>query len=259
MKIINSILTIALRDLTKLFRDKLRIVANFIFPIFFVGVLGSSIQSNLGNGLNYNFLTFVFLGVIGQTLFQSTAAGIISLVEDRQNDFAQEMFVAPIPRYAILMGKILGETMVSMFQVLGVLVFGLVFQIDIQIGSLLATLPFFLLSAIMGGAFGVLVMSGLSEQRSANQIFPFLLFPQFFLAGVFNPIKNLPSILLIASRISPMTYAVDLLRSIYYQGDPAYNQVVLFNPTVNIAVVTIVSTIFLSIGTFIFVKKEGNK
>ena len=33
-----------------------------------------------------------------------------------------------------------------------------------------------------------MVMANLNSQRAANQVFPFLVLPQFFLAGVFNPI-----------------------------------------------------------------------
>ena len=111
-KTINAILVIALRDLTKLLRDRTRIVASLVFPLVFVGVLGNSLNSNLSTDVGFNFLTFVFIGVIGQNLFQSTASGIISLIEDRQNDFSQEMFIAPVSRYVIIFGKILGESMV---------------------------------------------------------------------------------------------------------------------------------------------------
>ena len=74
MKNINAITAIAFRDITKLFRDKTRILANFVFPVIFIGVLGGSLQSNLQESLPYNFLTFVFTGVIAQTLIQSTAS-----------------------------------------------------------------------------------------------------------------------------------------------------------------------------------------
>lgn len=259
MKEFNAIITIAFRDVTKLLRDRTRILANFVFPIIFIGVLGTSLQANLSNEIGYNFLAFVFIGVLAQTLFQSTAAGIVSLVEDRQTDFAQEMFVAPISRYTILAGKILGETLVSLIQMTGVLIFGIIFGIPLDYGSLLQLVPFAFLVSFFGGAFGVLVMANLSEQRTANQIFPFLLFPQFFLAGVFNPVKDLPLILLILSRISPMTYAVDLMRSVYYYGKPEYDQVVLFNPTLNVLVLVIASIIFMSLGTYLFVKNERNK
>ncbi len=255
----NAVITIAFRDIIKLLRDRSRIVASFIFPIIFIGVLGASLQQNLGASLGYNFLTVVFIGVLAQTLFQSTASGIISLVEDRQNDFAQEMFIAPISRYAILLGKILGETFVSLVQIIGVILFAFVIRIPLDLASLLRLFPFVIAIAFFGGAFGVMVMSSLSEQRSANQIFPFLLFPQFFLAGVFNPIQNLPLPILIASRISPMTYAVDLSRSVYYYGKPEYAKVVLFNPILNLTVVLGAGLIFLMIGTFLFVRNERNR
>lgn len=259
MNNINAVIAIASRDITKLFKDKFRIIASLIFPAIFIGILGTSLQQNLGGNLGYNFLTFIFIGVLAQTLFQSTASGIISLVEDRQNDFAQEMFIAPISRYAIIIGKIIGETVVSLIQIIGVLAFALIIGIPISFPSLLALVPFFFLVSLFGGAFGIIVMANLSDQRTASEIFPFLLFPQFFLAGVFNPINSLPLPVLIASRLSPMTYAVDLLRSMYYLGRPEYSKVVLFNPFINLTVIAAASFVFLIAGTLIFVRKEKNR
>lgn len=258
-KEINAIITIAFRDLTKLLRDRARIAANFIFPTIFIGILGTSLQSNLSDQLPYNFLTFVFTGVVGQTLFQSTAAGLISLVEDRQTDFAQELFISPISRYSIIIGKILGETMVSFIQVFGVILFAIVFGIPLTLISLLRLIPFFVVISFFGGAFGLLVMANLSEQRAANQIFPFLLFPQYFLAGVFNPIKNLPFPLMIASRLAPMTYAIDLIRSIYYFDTPQAVYTTLFNPWLDLLIVLILFGAFITLGTFLFVRKEKNR
>lgn len=259
MNTINAVITIAFRDVIKLLRDRTRLAFSLVFPAIFIGVLGTSLQANVGGNLGYNFLEFVFIGVIAQTLFQSTAGGIISLVEDRQNDFAQEMFIAPISRYAILLGKMVGETLVSLVQIIGVLVLGVLIGVPLQWLDLLRLVPFVFLVSLFGGAFGVLVMSTLSNQRSANQIFPFLLFPQFFLAGVFNPIQNLPLPILVASRISPMTYAVDLLRSVYYLGTPAYSKTVLYGPTIDIIVVALFTVAFLATGTFLFVRNERDR
>lgn len=91
---VNAIFTIAYRDFTKLLRDRSRMLFSLIFPIIFIGVLGGSLQSNLSASAGYNFLSFIFAGVLGQTLFQSTGSGVISLIEDRENDFSQEIFVS---------------------------------------------------------------------------------------------------------------------------------------------------------------------
>lgn len=259
MKTINAILAIALRDVTKLFRDRGRILASLIFPFIFVGVLGGGLNANLSTDVGYNFLVFIFTGVLAQNLFQSTAAGIISLIEDRQTDFAQAMFVAPVSRYAIIFGKMLGESLVAIVQLLGVIVMGIILRVPIDFGQLVRLTPMILVVCLFGGAFGTLVMSSLTNQRTANQIFPFLLFPQFFLSGVFSPIKNLPPILLVLSRIAPMTYAVDLIRGIYYWGKPEFSKVVLFSPATNLAIITVLSVIMMVMGTILFVRNERNR
>lgn len=256
---LNTIFAIAFRDVTKLLRDRTRILASLVFPIVFIGALGGSLQSNWGDETGYNLLVFVFTGVFGQTMFQSTAAGIISLVEDRANDFSQEMFVAPVSRATILIGKILGETLVSFLQGLAILVFGLIIGVPLTLPQVLLMIAGALVISFLGGAFGILVLGNLSNERTANQIFPFLIFPQFFLAGVFSPIKDLPWYLFILSRLAPMTYAVDFSRAVYYWGKPEYDKVVLFNPVLSLSIIAVLFIIFLSVGTYFFTKNEADK
>lgn len=259
MREINAILTIAYRDFVKFSRDRSRIIISFIFPLIFIGVLGGSLQSNLGKQAGYNFLIFTFTGVLGQTLFQSTASGIISLIEDRENDFSQEIFVSPISRYSIIIGKITGESAVAFAQVIGIIVFGLIIRVPIHLSQLLLLIPTGIVVCLLGGAFGVLVLSNLGSQRTANQIFPFLIFPQFFLSGVFSPIKNLPPYLFVLSRLAPMTYAVDFIRSVYFFGKPEYSKIVLFSPLTNIAIISVYFFVFLILGTYLFIKNERNR
>jgi len=256
---LQSIFAIAFRDFVKFLRDKNRIIATFVFPIIFIGILGSSFQSGLGPSLGYDFRLFVFIGVIAQTLFQSTAAGIISLTEDREQDFSQEIFVSPISRYSIIVGKILGESLVALSQIVGIVLFGLIIGVPFALGGLLSMFPFFLICCFFGGAFGIIVVSNLGSGRGAREVFPFLIFPQFFLAGVFNPVKNLPPVLDILTYIAPMRYAVDMLRSVYYVGSPEYDNVVRMPLWMNLLIIAVYGTLFLIVGTFLFVRKEQNR
>jgi len=256
---LTGMFTIAYRDWMKLVKDRGRLVASLAFPIVFIGILGNSLQSNLGEAAGYNLLTFVFTGVLGQTLFQSCASGLISLIEDRENDFSQELFVAPISRYSIIFGKILGETAVALTQTSGVLLFGILLGIPLTPIELARMLPAALAACLLGGAFGVFVMSNLSTQRQASQIFPLVIFPQFFLAGVFGPIQNLPPLLYLLSRISPMTYAVDVVRHAYYFGTPDLVKTTIASLPVNLAAVGILFFFFFVLGTVIFVRRESSR
>jgi ABC-2 type transport system permease protein len=254
-----AILALAQRDLLKFLRDPARMVSSLIFPVIFIGILGGSLQANLGADVGYNFLAFTFTGILAQTLFQSTAIGVVSLIEDRENDFSQEIFVSPISRYAIIFGKILGETLVALPQGVAVVLFGVLVGVPFSLLNVLGLLVVSIVVCLFGGAFGVIVLSNLSSQRLANQIFPFIMFPQFFLAGVFTPIRVLPWYLELLSRISPLRYAVDLVRGVFYAGQDDYGLVVLAAPLFNGTVIGVLFAVFLIVGTVLFVRSERNR
>ncbi len=256
---VSAALVLAQRDFLKLLRDRTRILSTFIFPFVFIGLLGGSLQASLGSAIGYDFLAFTFVGVLAQTLFQSGALGLISLIEDRENDFSQEIFVSPVSRYTIIFGKILGETLVALPQGIGIIAFGFLIGVPFTAASLAGLLATSVVVALFGGAFGVIVLANLSSQRAANQIFPFILLPQYFLAGVFNPIVGLPWYLDIVSRLSPMRYAVDLQRGVLYAGRPEYERTVLADPLTNLAIMAVLFTVFLVLGTLLFVRAERNR
>jgi ABC-2 type transport system permease protein len=256
----NAILTIAHRDVLKFTRDPSRLIASLVLPILFVGLFGEGLQATLGTSLGYNYLTFIFLGVFAQTLFQSTALGMVSLIEDRENDFAQEMFISPISRYSLVFGKILGESMVAFAQALVLVILGVFIGIQLNWVTLPGLLLVALATCLLGGAFGLILLATMGSQRAANQILPFLIFPQLILAGVFNPLKGLPIYLDLASKIAPLRYAVDLTRAVYYLEQPVTSQkVVLAPPAVNLLIMTVMFVAFLVVGTLLFVRSERNK
>jgi ABC-2 type transport system permease protein len=256
---INAIAAIAYRDFLKLLRDPARLLSTFVFPLIFIGVLGGSLQANIGADAGYNFLVFTFTGVLAQTVFQSTLLGIISLLEDRENDFSQEVFVSPISRYSIIFGKILGETLVALPQGLGILLFAFIIGIPISVGQIAVLLIAGFLISLYGGAFGIVLLGFLPSRRAAEQIFPFIILPQYFTAGIFSPIKVLPLPLEIISRLSPLRYAVDLMRGLYYAGTSEYPLVVLDPVWVNAAVLGVTFVIFMAAGTLLFVRAERNR
>jgi len=256
---LNVISAIAGRDLTKFFRDPGRMVAAVSFPFFMIFLLGGTLQLNLGQSVGFNFIAFTFTGFLGMTLFQSTASGLTSLLEDRQNDFAQELFVSPVSRYVIVFGKILGETLVAIVQVLPMVLFALVLQVPLTPTHIALLVPVALLSCFMGGAFGLVLLNTMTDIRAANQIFNFVFLPQYFLAGMISPINILPWYLAALSLISPMRYVIDLARGVVFSGTPEYSKVVLFSPLTNVVVLLLMFGVFMVIGTTLFVRRETTR
>ncbi len=259
MREVYAVLTLAYRDLMKLLRDPARLISSLMFPLLFIVILGGSMQAALGSGSSFDYIAYIFTGVFAQTLFQSAAMGVISLIDDRENDFSQEVFVSPISRYTIILGKIVGETLVAMVQAIGVVAFGLFVGVRLSIAQLIGLGWSGIVTCLFGAAFGVIILSNLNNRRTADQVFPYIMLPQFFLAGVFNPMQSLPWYLDFLSRISPMRYAVDLTRDIFYIGRTDYANAIVQGPAYNLTLMAVVFLIFLFIGTFMFVRKEQNR
>ncbi len=254
----HAILTIAYREILKALRDPARIITTLTIPFILVIVLGNSFQANIGQSLLYNYLTYTFTGVFAQTLFQSMSLGMISLIEDRENDFHQELFIAPISRYSIMLGKLFGELFIAAMMIVGLLFFGLLIGVPLLFPGVILLLMTAFVVCLLGGAFGLMILSSLKSQRTANQIITFFLFPQLFLAGVFTPIQKLPWYLDILSRLSPLRYAVDLVRSAFYAGSVEYSKVVLASFTFDISIVGVLFLLFFCSGTVLFVRSERN-
>ena len=259
MSELSAVAVIAHRDLVKLMRDRLRIVADLSLPLVLVLLLGPALQSGFGSPGGLDLTAFVFTGVLAQTVWQSAALGLISLIADREEDFSQEIFVSPISRYSIVAGKIIGESLVALPQAFAILVVGALIGAPLTPLVVLALLPVVLAMAVYGGAFGIIVLANISSQRTANQIFPFVMLPQFFLAGVFNPIHDLPPVLAVLSALSPMRYAVELVRNVYYDMQPGIARPEMSSAAVDIAVIGLSFLAFILIGTALFVRSERNR
>ena len=89
---------------------------------------------------------------------------------------------------------------------------------------------------LLGGAFGLATVAALPNQRSAMQIFQFLIIPQYVLGGVLVPLRGSASTWTSLAHLMPMRYVVELTRAAFYAGTPGYREVVSGRPAVDAAV-----------------------
>src|SRR5207245_11111791 len=128
-----------------------------------------TLQAGFGERAGINLMDYVFTGVLAQTVWQSSALGLISLLADREQDFSQEIFVSPISRYSIILGKIIGESLVALPQAIAIIGFGFILQIHMspeQLGRMALALG---VIAIFGGKFGEIVLVDHESVRAVTQ------------------------------------------------------------------------------------------
>ncbi|HEY2791735.1 MAG TPA: ABC transporter permease [Micromonosporaceae bacterium] len=259
MSELNAVVAIAARDVTKLIRDRPRLAVNLMFPVLLIGGLGSVLQASLGVVTGVDAVAIAFSGVLAATVFQSAAAGMISIVEDRETDFARELFVAPVRRTTLLAGKITGEAAVAMAQVAFVVLFAVIFGVRVSGPQLLRLIPVAVLISLLGAAFGLATVAALPNQRSAMQVFQFLIIPQYVLAGVLVPLHALPTYLNVIAGVMPLRYAVNLARAAYFAGDPAAHAVSPADPARDALIVVALLVALLIAGALIFDYRERTR
>lgn len=103
------------------------------------------------------------------------------------------------------------------------------------------------LTALLFTALGTAIASTLEDFQGFQMIMNFLIMPLFFLSGALFPLTDLPKIINILSSLNPLSYGVDGLRATLINTSH-------FGLTTDLLVLSGVSVIFLSIGSYLFSK-----
>jgi ABC-2 type transport system permease protein len=250
---------IAWREVLRAVKSPLSLAFTVIFPVLFIGILGGSISQNMGSALSFAYLPYMLIGMIANTMYQGTITGVTNLVEERENDFTAELFVAPISRYAVLLGKLIGSGIAAMFSLVGIIAMIFVMQIPMDAGDLLRVIALTPVLALAGGALGIFFIGLTQDPKTVAIGVPLLIFPQLFLSGALIPVANSTGLLGLLAKIIPMTYSIDLARNIFYWGKPEYAVAVLHGPWLDLAVTVGFFLVFTIVGTILFVRADRNR
>lgn len=256
---INAVVAISAREIMRFIKSPGAIISNIIFPMIFLGIMGGSLSQNLAGNVGYNFLQFVMIGMIVFNTFMGTASGITSLIAERDMNLTQELYVSPISRYTIMLGKMIGSGFGSMISLIGVLIVALLMQIPfsgIQIVRLFLVTPAF---CLVGSSLGAFFIGFVQDPKAAQMGAMLIAMPQMFFAGTIIPISHSTGILAFLPKLMPLTYLTDLARGVFYWGEPVYDLVVLHHPLFNITVMAVFFLVFSTVGTIMFTKSEQNR
>lgn len=201
------------REMIRFRHDSTRIVAMLLQPLLFLFIMGTGLSSLVGNG-EVDFRTFLFPGVLViSVLFSASFAGI-SLVWDREFGFLREMLVAPVGVTAIILGKCLGGATVATAQSLVVLALAGVVGVPYDPLLMVQLLALLFVAAFMLTALGVMLSARIKQIQTAMPTLQLILMPMMFLSGALFPMANLPGWLAVITKLNPLTYVVQPMRTL---------------------------------------------
>ena len=245
----NAIYIIWLREMVRFFRAKSRVIASLAMPFFFLIFLGLGFNaavefSDIPPGIAY--IDFLAPGIIGMTLlFDSIGSGLF-VIWDKQFGFLKEIMVAPVDRFSIVAGKILGGVTTALMQ--GVLILLIASAIGVKFTGLtgfLSSIVFMVLIAVSFVALGLVFASKIEDMQGFQLITRLFAFPVFLLSGAFFPPDNLPVWLQYLTYINPLTYGVDGLRYCLIG-------ITHFSVTLDVLVLVCFSTLMIILSTYLF-------
>ena len=143
MSTLNVILILWLRDMKRFMRSPSRIIGSITLPLLILVGLGAGFGRSRVPGIDsVNYLTFLVPGMIGMTILFGGVFSGMSVLWDRQYGFLKEIMVAPVPRVAIVIGRIASGSTTGIIQATIVALFAT------AIGFGLPSLPRFMLALI---------------------------------------------------------------------------------------------------------------
>jgi ABC-2 type transport system permease protein len=220
MRALRTIYTIWLREAKLATRERARVIATVAQPLIYLGILGRGITSGmrLTSAGNVDYLKFMYPGVIGMSILFTSIFSAISIIWDREFGFLKEVLVAPVPRWAVAIGKSLGGATVALVQVAILIPVGPLLGISLSPAIVIEMLFLGFLMAFAVTSLGVVVASRMQSMQSFQMVMNFLVMPLYFLSGAMFPMATAPAWMKALMMADPLTYGVDAIRNVLFSG-----------------------------------------
>lgn len=171
--------------------------------------------------LSERFFVPALVGVILQlvTLFLTSS----SIVRERELGTLEQLFVTPVGRMGLTLGKLIPYCVIGIAEtmlVLNVMVF--LFQVPIR-GNILLLLVLAVAFLFCALGMGLLISTLARNQVQAMQMSLLIMLPSILLSGFVFPRNNMPLLIYWISYIFPVTYFIEILRGIILRGATLYD------------------------------------
>src|SRR6187549_730808 len=190
-----------------------------VFAAGFRAVLGISIIPPYETYITYE--VYIVPGLIGMIQLFNGMQSSLSMVYDREMGSMRVLLTTPLPRWFLLVARLFGGVIVSLFQVYTFLLVAYFCGVELPPMGYLTAIPALILTGLMFGALGMLLSSTIKQLENFAGIMNFVIFPMFFASSALYPlwqVRESSPFLYYVCQANPFTHAVELIRfSLYAQ------------------------------------------
>ena len=188
-----------------------------VFAVGFRAALGLSITPPYQTYITYE--VYIVPGLCGMVQLFNGMQSSLSLVYDREMGSMRLLLTSPMPRWWLLLCKLLGGVAISILQVYAFLAIAAIAGIVMPWEGYLLALPALVISGLMLGALGLALSSLIKQLENFAGVMNFVIFPMFFLSSALYPLWKMAEsspLLRDICAFNPFTHAVELIRFALY-------------------------------------------
>ncbi|GEM73923.1 ABC transporter permease [Vibrio sagamiensis] len=179
--------------------------------LYFI-IFGSLIGSRIGDMEGFSYMEYIVPGLIMMSVITNSYSNVASsFFSSKFQRNIEELMVAPVPSYVIILGFVMGGVVRGLL--VGTIVTGVsLFFVELNVdhwGIIIATV--FMTSVVF--SLGGLINAVYAKTYDDISIIPtFVLTPLTYLGGVFYSISLLPEFWQGVSKLNPIVYMVNAFR-----------------------------------------------
>jgi ABC-2 type transport system permease protein len=162
---------------------------------------------------------FMIPGLIAMILqIQSTLFTALSIAREKEEGTIEQLIVTPLRSVEMILGKVTPYVLISLFNLIEVLIIGVLwFGVPVH-GSVILLLTLGVLALLVSLGIGLLGSTLAKTQQEAIFLIFFLMLPFIFLSGFFFPLDAMPRLLQWISVLVPLRYLLVIVRGIILKG-----------------------------------------
>jgi ABC-2 type transport system permease protein len=182
----------------------------------------ASLNNRTLPGRMYRQIDFILPGQLGFSLLMAGVFGSAFLLFSlRKNLVLKRLYVAPVSKFYFILGEMLSRVffhIITFIIIISIGYFGFKFTLSNGITTFLEMLLFSLLGLFIFMGIGLIISGVVQHESSIAPIANTVTLPQILLCGLFFPVENYPHWLQSFCNILPLTFFVDGLRKIAFEG-----------------------------------------
>lgn len=213
------------RELWRFVTQRERFISALVRPLIWLFVFAAGFRAALGLAITPPYETYILYevyitpGLLGMVQLFNGMQSSLSMVYDREMGSMRILLVSPLPRWFLLLSKLLAGTGVSIVQAYVFLGIARAYEIEAPWQGYLWVLPALVLSGLMLGALGLLLSSFIKQLENFAGVMNFVIFPMFFMSTALYPLWKLQEsseLLKNLAQYNPFSQAVELIRFALY-------------------------------------------